>query len=140
LVEPFMMTYGDGVADIDVGRLLAFHRSHGKLATLTAVRPPARFGALELDGDRVTRFAEKPQSGEGWVNGGFFVFDPKVIDYIAGDETHLEREPLEALARDGQLMVYKHVGFWQSMDTLRDVRLLNAMWDSGDAPWKSWTE
>lgn len=136
--ETFMLTYGDGVANIDIAALLAFHRSHGKLATLTAVRPPARFGSLEIDGAQVTRFLEKPQSGEGWVNGGFFVLEPQVLDYIDGDATHLEREPLERLAAAGQLMVYKHAAFWQSMDTLRDVKHLNGLWDGGAAPWKTW--
>jgi glucose-1-phosphate cytidylyltransferase len=138
LTETFMLTYGDGVANVDVARLVEFHRSHGKLATLTAVRPPARFGALDLDGDRVSRFSEKPQTGEGWVNGGFFVLEPGVLDYIDGDLTHLEREPLERLASDGELMVHRHEGFWQPMDTLRDVRQLNALWASGNAPWKTW--
>ncbi len=133
----FMLTYGDGVADVDVKALLAFHRSHGKLATLTAVRPPARFGELKFDGDRVTRFSEKPQVGEGWINGGFFVLEPGALDYIPGD-VHWEREPLENLARDGQLMAYRHEKFWQCMDTLRDKRLLESLWASGQAPWKVW--
>lgn len=131
----FMMTYGDGVAQLNIADLVAFHRHHGRLATLTAVRPPARFGSLHLDGDQVERFEEKPQTGEGWINGGFFVLEPEVLDYIGGDGTSFERETLERLARDGQLMAYRHEGFWQSMDTLRDVRLLNALWDSGQAPW-----
>jgi glucose-1-phosphate cytidylyltransferase len=138
LNETFMLTYGDGVANVDIRALVAFHRAHGKLATLTAVRPPARFGALETDGDQVTRFLEKPQTGEGWINGGFFVLEPGVLDYIEGDPTHLEREPLETLARDGQLMAYRHGDFWQSMDTLRDVRLLNGLWKDGRAPWRVW--
>jgi glucose-1-phosphate cytidylyltransferase len=138
--ETFMLTYGDGVANVNITELVAFHRKHGKLATVTAVRPPARFGSLEIDGDRVTRFAEKPQTGEGWVNGGFFVFEPKVLDYIDADHTHLEREPLERLAREGELMVYRHADFWQSMDTLRDVRHLNSLWESGNAPWKTWAD
>jgi len=132
----FMMTYGDGVASVDMGRLLEFHRAHGRLATVTAVRPPARFGGLEFEGDRVVRFTEKPQLGEGWINGGFFVLEPAVIDYIAGDETHWEREPLERLARNGELMAYRHEGFWQCMDTLRDKRLLESLWASGQATWK----
>jgi len=136
--ETFMVTYGDGVADIDIKQLLAFHKSHGKLATVTAVRPPARFGGIALDNDQVTNFIEKPQIGEGWINGGFFVFEPAVIDYIAGDATLLEREPLENLALDGQLMAYKHESFWQCMDTIRDKHLLNSLWDTGDAPWKKW--
>jgi len=134
----FMMTYGDGLSDVDLGKLLQFHRSHGKLATITAVRPPARFGALEFDGDRVVRFTEKPQLGEGWINGGFFVLEPDVLDFIEGDATHWEREPLERLARDGQLMAYRHESFWQCMDTLRDVRLLESLWAGGRAPWKVW--
>lgn len=131
----FMMTYGDGVAALDIRDVLEFHRRHGRLATLTAVRPPARFGALDLDGDLVASFAEKPQLGEGWINGGFFVLEPEVLDYIDGDETVFEREPLERLAQDGQLAAYRHERFWHCMDTLRDVRLLNALWDSGQAPW-----
>ncbi len=137
--EPFMLTWGDGVSDVDLGKLLAFHRSHGKLATLTAVRPPARFGRLELEGDRVAEFTEKPQLGEGWINGAFFVLEPAVFDYIEGDQTQWEREPLERLARDGQLMAYRHTSFWQCMDTLRDKRLLESLWQKGDAPWKTWS-
>jgi len=138
--ETFLLTWGDGVSDVDIRELLAFHRSHGKLATLTAVRPPARFGRLDLDGERVAKFTEKPQLGEGWINGAFFVLEPAVFDYIEGDDTLFEREPLEALAADGQLMAYKHHGFWQCMDTLRDKRLLNELWDSGKAPWKLWKD
>lgn len=139
--ETFMLTYGDGVANIDLQELLRFHRSHGRLATVTAVRPPARFGGLTFDGtDRVSRFTEKPQIGEGWINGGFFVLEPKVLEYIEGDTTHWEREPLERLAAEGQLFAYRHEGFWQSMDTLRDVRLLNSLWSEGSAPWKMWSE
>ena len=138
--EAFMMTYGDGVADIDVRKLVAFHREHRKLATITAVRPPARFGGLDFEGVRVTRFVEKPQIGEGWINGGFFVFEPQVMDYIAGDDTIFEREPLERLAREGQLVAYRHESFWQCMDTLRDVRLLDGLWQSGRAPWKVWED
>jgi len=138
--ETFMMTWGDGVADIDLNRLLAFHRAHGKLATVTAVRPPARFGGLQFSADLVSHFTEKPQIGEGWVNGGFFVLEPKVTAYIDGDRTFFEREPLERLAKQGQLAAYKHEGFWQCMDTLRDVRLLENLWDAGKAPWKTWTE
>jgi glucose-1-phosphate cytidylyltransferase len=134
----FMMTYGDGVSDVDIRRLLDFHRRHGRLATVTAVRPPARFGGLEFAGDRVSRFTEKPQIGEGWINGGFFVLEPRVLDYIAGDATIWEREPLERLAEEGQLIAYKHESFWQSMDTLRDVRLLESLWQSKQAPWKVW--
>lgn len=134
--QAFMCTYGDGVSDVDVGRLVAFHRAHGKLATVTAVRPPARFGSLEIDGSQVKAFAEKPQVGEGWINGGFFVFEPGVFDYIDGDSTILERDPLERIARDGQLMAYQHAGFWHPMDTLRDKELLERLWASGNAPWK----
>ena len=136
--EPFMLTYGDGVCDIDVGELVSFHRAHGKLATVTAVRPPSRFGGLALDGDSVVEFLEKPQIGEGWINGGFFVQEPGVMDYIAGDETTFEREPMERLANDGELIAFRHDSFWQPMDTLREARLLRELWDSGRAPWKAW--
>jgi glucose-1-phosphate cytidylyltransferase len=136
--QTFMVTWGDGVADLDLRDLLTFHRSHGKLATLTAVRPPARFGRLELDGDTVAKFTEKPQIGEGWINGAFFVLEPGVFDYIESDDTLFEREPLESLSADGQLMAYKHDGFWQCMDTLRDKRLLNTLWETGKAPWQVW--
>jgi glucose-1-phosphate cytidylyltransferase len=136
--EPFMLTYGDGVADVDIERLLAFHKEHGRLATVTAVRPPARFGGLRFDGDLVSHFVEKPQIGEGWINGGFFVLQPDVANYIEGDSTLFEREPLERLASEGQLAAYRHEGFWQCMDTLRDVRLLNSLWESGNVPWKVW--
>lgn len=136
--ENFMLTYGDGVADIDVDALLQFHRSHGKLATVTIVRPPARFGGVALDADRVRRFSEKPQTGEGWINGGFFVLNRRVLDYVEGDDTVWEREPLERLASDGELMAFQHTGFWQPMDTLREKQILENLWDSGDAPWKIW--
>ena len=136
--ETFLMTYGDGVANINLSDLVSFHRSHGKLATVTAVRPPARFGGFIMEGDIVTKFTEKPQIGEGWINGGFFVFEPGVLNYIAGDDTLLEKEPLERLAEDGQLVAYKHYGFWQCMDTLRDVRTLEKFWESSLAPWKVW--
>ena len=136
--EPLMLTYGDGVANVDIHRLLAFHRKHGKLATVTAVRPPARFGGLAFDGDLVTSFTEKPQIGEGWINGGFFVLEPGVADYIQDDSTVFEREPLERLAKDGQLAAYRHEGFWQCMDTLRDVHLLENLWKSGNPPWRTW--
>jgi glucose-1-phosphate cytidylyltransferase len=133
----FMLTWGDGVADIDLDALLAFHRAHGKLATMTTVRPPARFGHLELEGDRVTEFSEKPQLGEGWINGAFFVLEPEVFEYVDGDDTQWEREPLERLAREGQLMAYRHTSFWQCMDTLRDKKLLEELWSNG-APWRVW--
>lgn len=136
--ETFMLTWGDGVSDIDLHKLLAFHQSHGKLATLTAVRPPARFGYLELKDRRVVEFSEKPQTKEGWINGAFFVLEPGVFDYIAGDDIQWEREPLERLAEDGQLMAYQHTSFWQCMDTLRDKKLLEDLWQSGNAPWKTW--
>jgi len=136
--ETFMLTWGDGVSDVNLNDLLAFHRSHGKLATLTSVRPPARFGYLELDGSQVTEFSEKPQTKEGWINGAFFVLEPGVFDYIDGDDTQWEREPLERLAKDGQLMAYKHSSFWQCMDTLRDKVLLENLWRSGNPPWKIW--
>lgn len=132
----FMLTYGDGVSDVDIEAVLAFHRKHGKLATVTAVRPPARFGDLAIEGDKVERFAEKPQAGEGWINGGFFVFEPGVFDYLENDTTVLEKVPLERLAADGQLMAYRHSGYWQSMDTLRDKHALEEQWASGNAPWK----
>lgn len=136
----FMLTWGDGVSNINLRDLLAFHRSHGKLATLTSVRPPARFGHLELDGNQIVEFSEKPQTGEGWINGAFFVLEPEVFDYVDGDDTQWEKEPLERLAKDGQLMAYKHDGFWQCMDTLRDKKRLESLWESGNAPWKIWEE
>jgi glucose-1-phosphate cytidylyltransferase len=136
--ETFMVTYGDGVGDVDVSRLLAFHQSHGKLATVTAVHPPARFGGLHLEGDRVERFSEKPQAEAGWINGGFFVFEPGVLDYLSGDDSVLERDPLERLAEDGELQAYRHDGFWQPMDTLREKQLLERLWESGQAPWRVW--
>lgn len=136
--ETFMLTWGDGVSNVDLDDLLAFHRSHGRLATVTAVRPPARFGRLELEGDQVREFSEKPQLGEGWINGAFFVLEPQVFEYVEGDVTQWEREPLERLAREGQLMAYRHDSFWQCMDTLRDRKLLEHLWQSGAAPWKTW--
>ena len=133
----FMLTWGDGVSDVDLDALLAFHRSHGRLVTLTAARPPARFGHLEFDGDRVAEFSEKPQTGEGWINGAFFVMEPEVADYIDGDDTQFELEPLIRLAKDGELMAYRHYGFWQCMDTIRDRKRLEALW--ADQPlWKVW--
>ena len=132
-----MVTWGDGVSTVDLRALLDFHRSHGRLATLTAARPPARFGHLELDGNQIVEFNEKPQTGEGWINGAFFVLEPGVFDYIAGDDTQFEREPLEGLAKDGQLMAYRHEGFWQCMDTIRDRKRLEDLWETG-APWRVW--
>jgi glucose-1-phosphate cytidylyltransferase len=137
--DTFHMTYGDGVADIDLHALTAAHRAGGALATITAVRPPGRFGALDIDADgRVRRFREKPQDEGGWINGGFMVLSPRVLDYIDGDATIFENEPLSNLARERQLAVYRHTGFWQAMDTLRDKRRLEELWSSGNAPWKSW--
>jgi len=136
--ETFMCTYGDGVSDLDIADLVRFHRRQGRLGTVTAVRPPARFGGLRLADDRVVEFVEKPQIGEGWISGGFFVLEPGVLDYIKGDETIFERDPLERLASDDQLGAYRHTGFWQCMDTMRDVRLLDGLWQSCKAPWKTW--
>ncbi len=136
--EPFMVTYGDGLGDVDVCALAEFHRSHGKIATVTAVRPPARFGNLSLQGGTVCAIAEKRQTDEGWINGGFFVFSPAIFDYLENDETVLEREPLERLAQERQLMAFRHAGFWQPMDTLREKLLLDSLWASGQAPWKIW--
>ena len=136
--DTFMLTYGDGLSDINLPNLLEFHRTHGKLATITSVRPRSRFGRLSFDGDKVVEFVEKPHVGDGWINGGFFVLEPKVLNYLDGDRTIFEREPLENLARDGQLVAYKHESFWQPMDTLREVRLLRNLWDTGKAPWKIW--
>jgi len=138
--ERFFLTYGDGVSDIDLDALLTFHRGHGKIATLTAVRPPSKFGALELDEDHnVVAFTEKPTSGDTWINGGFFIFEPGIFDYLSTDESCvLERVPLEALARDGQLAAFRQPGFWQCLDTARDVETVNRQWDAGDAPWKKW--
>ncbi|HLF77528.1 MAG TPA: glucose-1-phosphate cytidylyltransferase [Dehalococcoidia bacterium] len=133
----FMMTYGDGVSSLDIGKLLAFHRAHGRLATVTAVRPPARFGHLEFVGDRVDDFSEKPQAGEGWINGGFYVLEPGVLDYLDGDDTIWERDPLTRLASDGELMAFRHEGFWQCMDTMREKDLLEELWEK-EAPWKVW--
>jgi glucose-1-phosphate cytidylyltransferase len=136
--ETFMLSYGDGVSNVNLPRLLAFHRSHGCLATVTAVRPPARFGGLVLEDDVVLSFSEKPQIGEGWINGGFLVLEDGVFDYLHGDATSLESDALEHLARDGQLMAYQHDDFWQCMDTVRDLRLLEAMWATQCPPWKTW--
>ena len=134
----FMATYGDGVSNIDLQALLRFHRSHGRVGTVTAVRPPARFGGLIFDGDLVANFTEKPQAGEGWINGGFLVFEPAVFDYLKGDQSSLEADALERLAADRQLAAYRHGDFWQCMDHLRDVRLLRSLWQSGNAPWRVW--
>ena len=136
--DPFCMTYGDGIGDIDIKTVLSFHRHHGGLATITATQPPARFGALEFHGDRVLSFQEKPQGDGGWINGGFFVLSPKVIDYISGDKTCWEKEPLERLAREKQLHAYFHPGFWHPMDTIRDKQHLEKLWQEGTAPWKLW--
>ena len=134
----FMLTWGDGVSDVDLNKLLAFHRSHGKLATVTAVRPPARYGHMQFDGERVSRFSEKPQTAEGWINGAFFVLEPQVLEYVEGDMVMFEHQPLEQLAMDGELMAYKHSGFWACMDTLRDKTKLEEMWMSGSRPWATW--
>jgi glucose-1-phosphate cytidylyltransferase len=134
----FMLTYGDGVSDVNLQDLLKFHRAHARIATVTAVRPPARFGGLVFDGDLVTEFTEKPQIGEGWINGGFMVFEPELFDYLKNDESSLEADALEALAADHQLVAYRHEGFWQCMDTLRDKRLLENLWHEQRAPWKVW--
>ena len=136
--EDFCFTYGDGVADVDVKALIAFHRAQKTHATLTAVQPPGRFGALVLNGNRIVDFQEKPKGDGGWINGGFFVLSPKVIGYIAGDATVWERDPMEGLARDGQLAAYFHRGFWQPMDTLREKNHLEELWASGRPPWKAW--
>ena len=136
--ETFMVTYGDGVSNVSVQHVLDFHRRNGRIATLTAVRPPARFGSLEIGGNLVTEFTEKSQTREGWINGGYFVFEPAIFDYIAGDETVLKSQVLERLAREGQLAAYCHEDFWQCMDTLRDKRQLEDLWQQGNAPWKVW--
>ncbi|WBS02777.1 glucose-1-phosphate cytidylyltransferase [Pseudoduganella sp. SL102] len=136
--EAFCFTYGDGVSDVDVAASIGFHRSHGKLATMTAVQPPGRFGAIEIDGSRIVRFKEKPQGDGNWINGGFFVLSPKAIDYVDADATIWEKEPMEGLARDGQIDAFFHAGFWQPMDTLRDKIHLEELWQSGRAPWKRW--
>jgi glucose-1-phosphate cytidylyltransferase len=137
--DDFCFTYGDGVSDVDVTALVAFHRKHATLATVTATRPPGRFGVLTMTRDKITAFKEKPEEEGGWINGGYFVLSPKVLDYIDDDATMWEREPMERLARDGQLSAYMHSGFWQPLDTLRDRNLLNDLWNSGKAPWKRWT-
>ena len=134
----FLLTYGDGVSNVDVARLLEFHHSHGRIATVTAVRPPARFGGLVLSGNNVDRFTEKPVSGEGWINGGFMVLEPEIFTYLTGDNCSLESHALEQVAADGQLAAYMHDGFWQCMDTIRDKECLQRMWDSNEAPWRTW--
>lgn len=136
--EPFMMTYGDGVANVDINKLIDFHKSHKRIATVTVVRPPSRFGGITLDGEQVSRFDEKNQIGEGWINGGFFVLEPEVFEYIEGDDTIFEKAPLEKLAQENQLMAYRHDGFWQCMDTMRELQLLEDYWQTGKAPWKLW--
>jgi len=136
--EAFCFTYGDGVSDVDIAASIRFHQAHGKLGTMTAVQPPGRFGAIDIDGQRIERFKEKPQGDGNWINGGYFVLSPKVIDRIAEDGTYWEREPMEGLARDGQIDAYLHHGFWQPMDTLRDKVHLEELWQSGQAPWKRW--
>ena len=136
--EPFCFTYGDGVANVDISRLVAFHKAHGKRASLTAVVPPGRYGALSMDGDKVSRFVEKPPGDNTFINGGFFVLNPSILELIEGDETSWESAPLERLAASGELMAYRHTGFWQPMDTLRDKNQLEAMWATGNAPWKVW--
>lgn len=136
--QRFMVTYGDGVSDIDLEKLLEHHLEAGKIGTVTAVRPPARFGGIVFEGNLVSEFTEKSQIGEGWINGGFMVFEPEVFDYIRGDETSLEAHVLENLSGEGQLSAYRHHGFWQCVDTLRDLKLLNSMWDQGSPPWRAW--
>jgi len=136
--KTFMLTYGDGVSNVDISKLVAFHQSHGRIATVTAVRPPARFGALEIQDGKVLDFLEKPQMGEGWINGGFFVFNKEVFDYLENDQTILEQKPLEDLAKAGQLMAFQHPGFWHCMDTVRDRDILEKFWQEGTAPWKLW--
>jgi glucose-1-phosphate cytidylyltransferase len=137
--DDFCMTYGDGVGSVNITELTAFHRQHGKLATMTATQPPGRFGAMQLEGNAVTSFLEKPTGDGGWINGGFFVLSPKTLELIEGDETIWERKPLETLAQAGQLQAFRHPGFWQPMDTLRDKNHLEDLWQSGKAPWKAWS-
>lgn len=136
--EAFCFTYGDGVSDIDITQSISFHKAHGKLGTMTAVQPPGRFGAIDIDGQRIVSFKEKPQGDGNWINGGYFVLSPKVIDYITSDNTIWEREPMENLARNNQINAFHHHGFWQPMDTLRDRLLLEELWEGGQAPWKKW--
>lgn len=136
--ETVLATYGDGLGNVNIDELVKFHKSHGKLATLTAVRPPSRFGEITFEGDKVVNFKEKPQVGRGWINGGFFVLEPEVSDYIKGDETPFELEPMERLSSDGQLMAFKHDGFWQPMDVIREKEILDKLWKGENAPWKLW--
>lgn len=136
--ETFMLTYGDGVSDVDIGKLVAFHRAHGRMATLTAVHPKAHYGELEMDGDRVKEFMEKPQFRQSWINGGFMVLDQAFIDLIESDQTVFEREPMKRATAANQVLAYRHTGFWQCMDTLRDVQYLNSLWESGNPPWAVW--
>jgi len=136
--DAFCFTYGDGVSDLDISASIAFHRAHGKLATVTAVLPPGRYGALQREGDLVAGFTEKPRGDGGWINGGYFVLSPQVLDFITDDDTSWEAEPLNALAQDQQLMSFEHAGFWQPMDTLREKNLLEELWQSGTAPWRTW--
>lgn len=136
--EAFCFTYGDGLSNVDIGASIAFHKKHGKLATMTAVQPPGRFGAIDMDGQSIIRFKEKPQGDDNWINGGYFVLSPKVIDYITDDNTFWEKEPIELLARDNQIDAFVHEGFWQPMDTLRDKIYLDELWVKGKAPWKIW--
>ncbi|MEX2541132.1 MAG: glucose-1-phosphate cytidylyltransferase [Trueperaceae bacterium] len=136
--DTFLFTYGDGVTDLDLSSLHAFHRSHGRLATVTTVKPPSRFGNLAFEGDRVTNFYEKPSDGETWINGGYFLLEQGAIDYITGDETVWEKDPVEKLVQDGQMMAYRHRGFWSCMDTLKERNMLEELWESGQAPWRVW--
>ena len=138
--EPFLLTYGDGVSDVPIDKLVAFHQEHGKLCTMTAVKPEGRFGILDLDGNKVNTFREKSKQDVGYINGGYMVLQPEIFDYIEGDETTFEREPLEHVAEEGNLMAFKHKGFWQCMDTLRDRQKLEKLWAKGDAPWKVWED
>lgn len=138
--ETFLLTWGDGLSDVDINELVAFHKSHGKLATVTAVRPQARYGHMRFEGNQVVRFEEKPQTSEGWINGAFFVLEPQVLDYIEDDSVMFEHAPMENLAKDGQLMAHFHNGFWYAMDTLRDKRVLENLWNSGERPWVKWEQ
>lgn len=136
--EAFMLTYGDGVSDVDISKLVEYHKSHGKIATMTAIQPDGRFGVLDIENNQINAFREKSKEDSGFINAGFMVLEPKIFDYIKGDSTVLEREPLETVAKEGQLMAYKHIGFWQCMDTQRDKQLLEELWNNGQAPWRIW--